>query len=74
MVFDGGDHMVYSGNKGRGAAKTEARYPEWRAVVTAMAVALFRAELLGDKDAAAQLTKEAVIARVGKLGAVSVKP
>lgn len=75
VVFDGGDHMVYSGNvTKRSAPEALAKYPEWRACVTDMAVALFRAELAGDKAAAVKLTKDAVVARVGKLGEVSAKP
>lgn len=74
VVFDGGDHMVYSGNEARRASAASAHYPAWRAVVTDMAVALFRSELFGDKTAATKLAKEAVTTRVGKLGTVSVKP
>lgn len=75
VVFDGGDHMVYSGNETRRSApEAKAKYPVWRAGVCDLAVALFRSELLGDKAAAAKLSKDAVIARVGKLGEVSVKP
>lgn len=75
VVFDGGDHMVYSGNDTRrSGAAAKANYPVWRSCVTDMAVALFRAELLGDKNAAAKLAKDAVTTRVGKLGEVSAKP
>lgn len=75
VVFDGGDHMVYSGNvTKRSSPEALAKYPVWRACVCDMAVALFRAELLGEPVEKIKLSEHLVKKRVGTLGEVSVKP
>lgn len=75
VVFEGGDHRVYSGNESaRSAPEAKAMYPAWRSCVADLAVTLFCAELCADTAAANRLKAEAVSTRVGKMGQVSTKP
>jgi predicted dienelactone hydrolase len=73
VVFEGGDHAVYSGATPRRLSGPTENYPAWRACVTDLAVNFFRAELADDKAALGKLSKAAVTERVGGLGVVSVK-